>query len=139
MQPVAGIAGERYALIVSGASGGQEYATQYATWTRDLTTVLIDRMKIDRAHLKVLSDTPDKSTAATAANVRQVLTTVRRTMTRDDLLFVVLIDTEPTMASTPVQPVIRSRIRAVGRARRRSARARGGRQYLVGEFRSSSA
>jgi hypothetical protein len=91
MQPVAGIAGERYALIVSGASGGQEYATQYATWTRDLATVLIDRMKIDRAHLKVLSDTPDKSTAATAANVRQFLTTVRRTMTRDDLLFIVLI------------------------------------------------
>ena len=29
----AAVAGERYALIVAGASGGQEYAAQYAAWT----------------------------------------------------------------------------------------------------------
>jgi hypothetical protein len=84
-------AGERYALIVAGASGGDEYARQYAAWTRDLTTVLVDRMKIDRARLKVLSDSPDAANAATAANVRQYLNSVRRAMTRDDLLFIVLI------------------------------------------------
>jgi len=84
-------AGDRYALIVSGASGGQEYATQYAAWTRDLATVLVDRMKIDRKHLKVLTDTTDSSAASTAANVRQHLNAIRRVMTRDDLLFVVLI------------------------------------------------
>ena len=43
-------AGERYALIVAGASGGQEYATQYAAWTSDLRAVLVDRMKIERAN-----------------------------------------------------------------------------------------
>ncbi len=48
-------------------------------------------MKIDRANLKVLTDTPDPSTASTAANVRQHLATIRRAMTRDDLLFIVLI------------------------------------------------
>ena len=90
-QTAAAVAGERYALIVAGASGGQEYAAQYAAWTRDLAAVLIDRMKIDREHLKVLTDTPDASAAATAANVRQHLTAVRRAMTRDDLLFIVLI------------------------------------------------
>ena len=84
-------AGERYALIVSGASGGQEYATQYAAWIRDLTAVLTERMKIGRERLKVLSETPDPSTAATAANVRQHLGAVRRAMTRDDLLLIVLI------------------------------------------------
>ncbi len=84
-------AGERYALIVAGASGGQEYAAQYAAWTRDLAAVLGERMKIDREHLKVLTDTPEASAAATAANVRQHLTAVRRAMTRDDLLFIVLI------------------------------------------------
>ena len=84
-------AGERYALIVAGASGGQEYAVQYAAWTRDLAAVLGERMKIDREHLKVLTDTPEASAAATAANVRQHLTAVRRAMTRDDLLFIVLI------------------------------------------------
>jgi hypothetical protein len=84
-------AGERYALIVAGASGGDEYARQYAAWTRDLTAVLVDRMKIERARLKVLTDTPDAATAATAANVRQYLNAVRRGMTRDDLLLIVLI------------------------------------------------
>jgi hypothetical protein len=84
-------AGERYALIVSGASGGPEYAEQYARWTRDLSDVLVDRMRIAREHLQVLGDTEDPATAATAANVRKHLGIVRRAMTRDDLLFIVLI------------------------------------------------
>ena len=91
LAPAHARAGERYALIVSGASGGAEYAAQYAAWTRDLTAVLADRMKIDRAHLRVLTDTTDPSSASTAANVRQFLTSVRRSMGRDDLLFIVLI------------------------------------------------
>jgi hypothetical protein len=90
-QPTAAIAGERYALIVAGASGGQEYELQYAAWSRDLAAVLVDRMKIDREHLKVLTDTPDPAAASTAANVRQFVATVRRGMTRDDLLLIVLI------------------------------------------------
>jgi hypothetical protein len=91
MQTSIAHAGERYVLIVSGASGGQEYAAQYAAWTRDLSDVLIERMKIERRHLKVLTDTPDPAAAATAANVRQHFTAVRRSMTREDLLFIVLI------------------------------------------------
>ncbi|HEY7497665.1 MAG TPA: hypothetical protein VH740_04100 [Vicinamibacterales bacterium] len=83
--------GVRYALIVSGASGGPEYADQYAKWTRDLSTVLVDRMKIGRDRIKVLSETNDPANAATAANVRQFLGAVRRSMTRDDLLLIVLI------------------------------------------------
>ncbi len=91
MTPSMAAAAERYALIVSGASGGAEYATQYAAWTKDLSAVLVDRMKIERANLRVLTDTSDAASAATAANVRQFLTTVRRAMSRDDLLFIVLI------------------------------------------------
>ena len=45
-QATSAVAGDRYALIVAGASGGQEYAVQYAAWTRDLAAVLVDRMKI---------------------------------------------------------------------------------------------
>jgi hypothetical protein len=84
-------AGERYALIVSGASGGPEYAEQYARWTRALSAILVDRMRIAREHLQVLGDTEDPATAATAANVRKHLAAVRRAMTRDDLLFIVLV------------------------------------------------
>ena len=89
--PTAASAGDRYALVVSGANGGAEYAEQYARWVRDLSGVLVDRMKIGRDRIKVLTDADDPASASTAANVRQYLAGVRRTMTRDDLLFVVLI------------------------------------------------
>jgi hypothetical protein len=85
------LASERYALIVAGASGSAEYAEQYVKWTRELSGVLADRMKIPQDHITVLADTPDSRTSSTAANVRQQIAAVRRTMTRDDLLFVVLI------------------------------------------------
>jgi hypothetical protein len=84
-------AGDRYALIVSGASGGPEYAAQYTAWTRDLSAVLVERMKFDREHVTVLSDTSDPDRMSTAVNVRQRIAAVRRVMTRDDLLFIVLI------------------------------------------------
>ena len=84
-------ADERYALIVAGASGGPEYAEQYAAWTRDLASILVDRMKMSPEKVKVLDDRGDAATAATAANVRQQMAAVRRVMTADDLLLVVLI------------------------------------------------
>jgi hypothetical protein len=84
-------AGERYALIIAGATGGPEYAAQYASWTRDLAAILVDRMKLDRERVTVLTETDDAASAATATNVRQRMTALKRVMTRDDLLFIVLI------------------------------------------------
>jgi hypothetical protein len=84
-------AAERYALIVAGASGGQEYAQQYAAWTKDLMGVLVDRMKVDKRHITVLSDAGAASTSSSADNVRRSLAAVRRAMTREDLLLIVLI------------------------------------------------
>lgn len=84
-------AGDRYALIVAGASGGAEYAEQYARWTRELSAVLSGRMKLPQDHVTVLSDTADPGASATAANVRQRLGAIRRRMTADDLLLLVLI------------------------------------------------
>jgi hypothetical protein len=84
-------AADRYALIVAGASGGPEYATQYDKWAHDLSSVLVDRMKLAPSHVKVLTDSTDPATAATAANVRQQVAAVRKGMGRDDLLLIVLI------------------------------------------------
>lgn len=89
--PVSAFASDRYVLIVAGASGGAEYAAQYSKWVGDLKSILVDRMKVEQDKLTILTDTPDTATAATAANVRQRIATIRRAMTRDDLLFVVLI------------------------------------------------
>jgi hypothetical protein len=84
-------AAERYALIVSGASGGPEYAKQYAKWSADLRAVLQEQMKFDARHVTVLSDADDPPARATAANVGAALDNLRRRLTAEDLLFVVLI------------------------------------------------
>ena len=84
-------AADRYALIIAGASGGSDYAAQYEKWSRDLAGVLVDRMKVPRDQVKVLTETSDPNSMSTAANVRQRITAVRRVMTRDDVLLVVLI------------------------------------------------
>jgi hypothetical protein len=82
---------ERYALIVSGAAGGANYAEQYAQWTESLSSTLLNRMKLDPAHVVTLSDTADPLKSATAVNVRRVLDGLRRQTTSGDLLFLVLI------------------------------------------------
>lgn len=82
---------ERYALIVSGAPGGTSYAQQYDKWIGSLSKVLSDRMKLPPANVHVLTGATDGANASTAGNVRRVIAEVRRSMTRDDLLLVVLI------------------------------------------------
>ena len=84
-------AAERYALIVSGASGGAEYSKQYAKWSADLRAVLQEQMKFDGRNVTVLLDADDGSVRSTAANVRTAIDNLRRRLTADDLLFVVLI------------------------------------------------
>jgi hypothetical protein len=89
--PVLARGEQRFALVVSGATGGDEYAQQYAGWTARLEAALVQRFKFDRADVTVLSETDKPDAAATAANVRRALAAIRQRMTRDDLLFVVLI------------------------------------------------
>ena len=85
------LADERYALIVTGASGGQEYAQQYEQWTSNLQRVLQGRMKIDAANITVLTETAAAARRSTAENVRRAIAGVSKRMTASDLLFVVLI------------------------------------------------
>jgi hypothetical protein len=89
--PCAAYAEQRYALIVSGATGGAQYARQYDLWTRAMADTLTESMKFDAASVTVLSENPDAAKAATAANVRQRFASLRQTMQPGDLLFVVLI------------------------------------------------
>jgi hypothetical protein len=84
-------ADERYALIVSGASGGQEYAAQYSGWCDELSKTLIENFRFKPAAVTVLSDTTQPALAATTGNVRRVLASLHERMTRDDLLLVVLL------------------------------------------------
>jgi hypothetical protein len=91
MMSTAASAQERYALIVSGATGGEEYAKQYREWTAALTVALAERLEFEPSHVTLLSETDMPEAVATAANVRRAITAIARRMTRDDLLFVLLV------------------------------------------------
>lgn len=82
---------QRFALIISGATGGQEYAVQYAAWTDSLGRLFADRFKFDPAAVTFLTESDTPAHAATADNVRRAVTAIRERMTRDDLLIIVLI------------------------------------------------
>lgn len=82
---------QRLALIVTGATGGPLYAAQYREWSETLAKTLIEALKFDAARVVSLSEADAPDTVATAANIRRHLATFRRTLARDDLLFIVLI------------------------------------------------
>lgn len=84
-------AGERYAVIVSGASGGERYAAQHKTWRDDLSAALRNTFVFAEANVVALSEDGTGTSRATAENVRRLFGDLRRRLTRDDLLLVVLI------------------------------------------------
>ena len=82
---------QRYALIVSGATGGDEYAAQYTAWTDAFSRTLTDRLRFLPERVTILNESDDRSTAATAANVRRTFESLRQQMGRNDTLLVLLI------------------------------------------------
>jgi len=86
-----GAAQERYALVVSGASGGPAYAEQYGTWADDLARILRERMKLAPDKVVVLEEEANAAGQSTAANIRRSIGAVRTKMTARDLLLIVLI------------------------------------------------
>jgi hypothetical protein len=91
MVAVPAAAGDRYALIVSGANGDATYADQYAKWRESLVTALRDTFVFDASHIVTLFEGGDAAQAATAANVRREIDAVRAKLGTDDLLVLVLI------------------------------------------------
>jgi hypothetical protein len=91
LTPLRSSADQRFALIVSGAAGGPEYAAQYDRWTSALSNTLIETLRFDSALVTVLSDTSRTPDVATAENVRRTIGSVQSRMTSDDVLFLLLI------------------------------------------------
>lgn len=91
LAPAAAQAQQRFALIISGATGGDEYAAQYAAWTDGFSRTLVDRLRFASADVTVLSETDDRTAASTADNVRRVIGSIRQKMARNDTLLVLLI------------------------------------------------
>jgi hypothetical protein len=85
-------AGERYALIVTGAPGGDTYAEKYAKWRVAFTATLRDTFGYAPDHLLVLADTEGGGVQkATRENVQRAFADLRKRIAKDDQLLVLLI------------------------------------------------
>lgn len=84
-------AGERYAVVVSGVSGGEKYAVQQQKWRTELATFLTAGFAFPDANLVVLDEESTGSSKSTAENVRRLFGDLRRRVTRDDTLMLLLI------------------------------------------------
>jgi hypothetical protein len=85
------LAAERYAVIVSGASGGEVFAALMQKWRGDLAMILKSRFSFAEANVMVLDEDATGNLLATSENVRSVFTGLRSRMTPDDMLLVVLL------------------------------------------------
>jgi hypothetical protein len=83
----------RWAIVVSGASGGPEYAAQLATWRLAIQTALTSRFGFSATQIVQLVDETARTagTPATAENVRKAFATLRGQVGKDDLVLVVLL------------------------------------------------
>jgi hypothetical protein len=85
-------AGERYALIVTGASGGEVYAQKYTKWRLAFAATLRDKFAYTPDRMFLLAETESDGVGkATRENVQKRLGELRRLVTKDDQLLVLLI------------------------------------------------
>jgi hypothetical protein len=85
-------AGDRFALVVTGASGGEPYARKYTMWRASFVNTLRGKFHYDPARLAVLGENESVGVKkATRENVRAALADFRKRMTKDDQLLVLLI------------------------------------------------
>lgn len=82
----------RYAVLIQGASGEEQYAKQHRAWLNSLAGVLRDRFKYDASRLLVFAEQPlAGEERATAAAIRAALTTLASTVAPADQVVIVFI------------------------------------------------
>jgi hypothetical protein len=87
-----GFAAERYALVVTGASGGAAYAEKYNGWRERLVGLLREQFGYPESHVLVLAETAQPGVrVANRENVRAALADLRKRATPSDLVLVLLI------------------------------------------------
>jgi len=85
-------AGERYALVVTGASGGEAYQQKYDRWRATFLSILRERFHYAPERVYVLAEQESEGVQkATRANIQRVLADLRRRVTKDDQLLVMLV------------------------------------------------
>jgi hypothetical protein len=85
-------AGDRYALVVTGASGGPQYAEKYDEWRSSFVQLLQGPLGYPEDHVLILAEEEFAGAQkATRDNVRAAFGDLRKRVGRDDVLLVVLV------------------------------------------------
>jgi hypothetical protein len=90
--PVWAAEGNRYAVIVQGASGEPQYAQMHRAWVDALSAILRERMGFDPARITKLTEDPKADELkGTAESVKATLDRLAKEAKPDDLVFIMLI------------------------------------------------
>lgn len=89
--PAAVGAAERYALIVTGASGGSEYGEKYQKWRAALVNTLTSTYGYPDDHIVALGEDAEAQRKSTRDNVRSALADIRKKAAEGDVTLVLLI------------------------------------------------
>ncbi len=85
-------AGERYALVITGASGGPDYAEKYDEWRSSFVQLLQGELGYPEDHVLVFAEEElAGAQKATRDNVRTAIADLRARATADDVVLVVLV------------------------------------------------
>ena len=85
-------AGERYAIVVTGAAGGETYARKYADIRTRFAATLRETFAYTPDHVFVLGEQETQGMQkATRENVQRLLADLRKRLTKDDQLLVFLV------------------------------------------------
>ncbi len=83
---------ERYAVVITGASGGETYAQKYRTIRTSFAATLRETFSYQPDHMFVLAeDEGDGAEKATRENVQRVFGDLRRRLGKEDQLLVLLV------------------------------------------------
>jgi hypothetical protein len=83
----------KFAVIISGASGDETYAKRFAEWTTELRRALIERLGFDESRLTILTEAPEGGTAAraTAEELRRAFASLRAAAGSESTVFIFFI------------------------------------------------
>jgi len=89
--PAVARGGERYAVIVTGAAGGPDYAQKYHSWRMGFVKTLTETLGYPPDHVVTLGEDAAAGAKATGENVRSALSTLRNRAVDGDISLVLLI------------------------------------------------
>jgi hypothetical protein len=82
----------KFALIISGISGEESYAKQFAKWTTDLRAALVEQLAFADTQVTLLTEKPGEGMGrATAEEVRQAFAALRAATKPESLVFIFFI------------------------------------------------